>query len=337
MKAVQLDQFGIENLQLKEILKPIPRRGEVLVRIKAVSLNYLDVLLASGNFYKDLPDLPYTPVSDGAGIIEELGEDVSGWNVGDRVAVQYVQNWTRGEFRKEFNTRVAWQMQGVLAEYVCLPEYGIVKAPNNLSFEEVSTLPIAAVTAWHALVNQANLQIGQTVLTQGTGGVSIFALQLAKAAGAKVIATTSTEVKKQKLLELGADAVINYTEYPEWHKEVLRLNDGQGVDITLDIAGTKTIEQSLLSLKENGFLATAGFISGSALPIDIHKHSINMSFIRIQGLATGSAESFAKMNRAIEINDIHPFIDTVYKIEDTKKAFKRIEKGDMVGKIVISI
>ncbi|WP_344832311.1 zinc-binding dehydrogenase [Chryseobacterium ginsenosidimutans] len=131
--------------------------------------------------------------------------------------------------------------------------------------------------------------------------------------------------------------VINYTQYPEWHKEVLRLNDRQGVDITLDIAGTKTIEQSLLSLKENGFLATAVFISGSALPIDIHKHSINMSFIRVQGLATGSAESFSKMNRAIEINNIHPVIDTVYKIEEVKEAYKRIEKGDMVGKIVISI
>lgn len=337
MRAVQLDQFGIENLQLKEVEKPSPKRGEVLVRIKAVSLNYLDVLLASGNFYKDLPNLPYTPVSDGAGIIEALGEDVSGWKIGDRVAVQYVQDWIKGDFQKEYHTRVAWQTQGVLVEYVCLPEYGIVKAPGNLSFEEVSTLPIAAVTAWHALINQANLQIGQTVLTQGTGGVSMFALQLSKAAGAKVIATTSTAEKAQKLLELGADAVINYTGYPEWHKEVLRLNDGHGVDITLDIAGTKTIEQSLLSLKENGFLATAGFISGSSLPIDIHKHSINMSFIRIQGLATGSAESFARMNRAIEINDIHPVIDTVYKIEEVKEAYKRIENGKMIGKIVISV
>lgn len=337
MKAVQLDQFGVENLQLKEVQKPRPKRGEVLVKIKAVSLNYLDVLLTSGNFYRELPNLPYIPASDGAGIIEELGEDVNGWKIGDRVAVQYVQNWTKGDFKKEYNTRVAWQTQGVLAEYVCLPEYGIVKAPGNLSFEEVSTLPIAAVTAWHALINQANLKVGQTVLTQGTGGVSIFALQLAKAAGAKVIATTSTGEKAQKLLELGADAVINYTENPEWHKEVLRLNDGQGVDITLDIAGTETIEQSLLSLKENGFLATAGFISGSELPIDIHKHSINMSFIRIQGLATGSAESFSKMNRAIEINNIHPVIDTVYKMEEVKEAFQRIESGDMIGKIVLSI
>ncbi len=336
MKAVILDKFGIENLQLKEIPKPNPRRGEVLVRIKAASLNYLDYLLASGNFHKDLI-LPYIPLSDGAGIIEALGEDVSEWEVGDRVAVQYVQDWTNGEFRKKYNTRVAWQTQGVLAEYVCLPQYGIVKAPEILSFEEISTLPIAALTAWHALINQANLQIGQTVLIQGTGGVSIFALQFSKAAGAKVIATTSSEAKKQKLIELGADDVINYVEYPDWHREVLRLNGGQGVDITLDIAGTQTIEQSLLSLKENGFLATAGFISGSALPIDIHKHSINMSFLRIQGLATGSAESFSKMNRAIEINNIHPIIDTVYPLEEAIRAYQRIEKGNMIGKIVIEV
>lgn len=336
MKAVQLEQFGIEHLAVKEIAKPSPKRGEVLVCIKAVSLNYLDLILANGTFDKNLA-FPYIPASDGAGIIEALGEDVDGWNVGDRVAVQYVQNWTKGDFEKQYHTRVAWQTQGVLAEYVSLPQYGIVKAPENLSFEEISTLPIAALTAWHALINQAHLQIGQTVLTQGTGGVSIFALQLAKAAGAKVISTTSTEEKAQKLAALGADAVINYTKHPQWHKEVLKLNGGIGVDITLDIAGTKTIEQSLLSLKENGFLATAGFISGSALPIDIHKHFVNLSFLRIQGLATGSAESFSKLIRAIEINDIHPVIDTVYKMDQVQEAYRRLENADMVGKIVISI
>lgn len=336
MKAAHLKKFGIEHLTIKNVEKPNPKRGEVLVRIKAVSLNYLDLVLANGNFDKNLV-FRYVPCSDGAGIIEDLGEGVSNWNVGDRVAVQYVQDWIKGDFEKQYNTRVAWQTQGVLAEYVCLPDYGVVKAPDNLSFEEISTLPIAALTAWHALVNQAKLDMGQTVLTQGTGGVSMFALQLAKAAGAKVISTTSTQRKAQKLLELGADAVINYTDYPQWHKEVLSVNDGRGVDITLDIAGTNTIEQSLLSLKENGFLATAGFISGSALPVDIHKHAINLSFLRIQGLATGSAESFAKLVRAIEINNIHPVIDTTYRLENVQEAYNRLKNGDMVGKIVIVI
>lgn len=336
MKAVQLEQFGIEHLAVKQVAKPTPQRGEVLIRIKAVSLNYLDLIMVNGGFDSNL-SFPYVPCSDGAGIIVELGEEVIGWSIGDRVAVQHVQNWINGEYKKEFNTRVAWQTSGVLAEYICLPQYGIVKAPENLNFVEISTLPIAALTAWHALFNQAKLQIGQTVLTQGTGGISIFALQLAKATGAKVIATTSSEEKSQKLKELGADAVVNYNKVPTWHKEVLRLNGGNGVDITLDIGGTKTIEQSLLSLKENGFLATAGFLSGSALPIDILKHFINQRILRIQGLSTGSAESFSKMNRAIEVNDIHPVIETVYKLEKVQEAYRRLENSDRVGKIVISI
>ncbi len=336
MKAVQLQKFGLANLLIKELPKPNPQRDEVLVRIKAASLNYLDLILAKGEFHQNI-SFPYTPLSDGAGVVEAVGENVTEWEVGDHVVVQYVQNWTSGEFKKEYNTRVAWQTQGVLAEYVCLPKYGIVKSPANLNFAETATLPIAALTAWHALVNQGNLKIGQSVLVQGTGGVSIFALQFAKAAGAKVIATTSSHEKEKKLIALGADAVINYSDHDEWHKEVIQLNGGVGVDITLDIAGTKTIEQSLLSLKENGFLATVGFVSGSALPIDIHKHSINMSFLTIQGIATGSAESFSRMNRAIEINNIHPIVDSVYAMEDVKEAYNRLENRNMFGKVVIKI
>lgn len=337
MKAVQLEQFGIEHLIVREITKPSPQRGEVLVHIKAVSLNYLDVILANGSFDKNL-SFPYTPASDGSGVVEAIGEDVTQWKVGDRVAIQYVQNWIKGKIDRESNrVRVAWQTPGVMAEYACLPEHGLVKAPKNLSFEETATLPIAALTAWHALINQANLQVGQTVLIQGTGGVSLFALQIAKAAGARIIATTSTEQKAEKLKALGADAVINYSVYPQWQEKVLSITNGEGVDITLDIAGTKTISKSLLSVKENGFVGTTGFISGADLPLNIHEHKINMSFLRIQGVAVGSAESFAALNRAIEVNNIHPVIDTVYKLEQVQKAYERIQKGDMVGKIVISI
>ncbi|SHF64563.1 zinc-dependent alcohol dehydrogenase family protein [Pedobacter caeni] len=337
MKAIQLEQFGLAHLIAKEIPKPNPKRGEVLVRIKAVSLNYLDLIMANGTFNKNLV-FPYTPASDGSGLVEAIGEEVTRWKVGDRVAVQYVQNWTKGKIDRESNLiRVGWQSPGVMAEYVCLPEHGLVKAPENLSFEETATLPVAALTAWHALINQANLQLGQTVLVQGTGGVSLFALQIAKAAGARVIATTSNNEKAERLKALGADAVINYNEHPQWQEKVLALTGGEGVDITLDIAGTKTIAQSLLSVKENGFVGTTGFISGADLPLNIHEHKINMSFLRIQGLAVGSAESFTALNRAIEINDIHPVIDRVYELDQVQEAYKRIENGDMVGKIVITI
>lgn len=337
MKAVQLNDFGIQNLLVTQVDKPYPKRGEVLVRVKAVSLNYLDLILANGSFYKDL-SFPYIPVSDGAGIVEAIGEDVTKWSAGDRVAVQYVQNWTKGNIDRSSNKiRVGWQTPGVLAEYICIPEHGLVKAPENLSFEEVATLPIAGVTAWHALINQANLRPGHTVLVQGTGGVSLFALQIAKAAGARVIATTSTDDKAARLKSLGADEVINYINYPQWKDNVRLLTNGEGVDITLDVAGTKTIGKSLQSVKENGFVGTAGFISGAALPLNIHDHKINMSFIRIQGLAVGSAESFAALNRAIEVNNIHPVIDTTFSMDEVQVAYRRLEEGKHVGKVVISL
>lgn len=337
MKAVQLTQFGIENLILNEVESPSPSDNEVLVRIKAVSLNYLDNIIAQGSFSNAL-NFPYIPASDGSGIVASVGKNVTRWKTGDRVAIQYVQKWTKGNIDKESNSiRVAWQTPGGMAEYVCIPEYGLVKAPDNLSFEETATLPIAALTAWHGLINQAQLQLGQTVLTQGTGGVSLFTLQIAKAAGARVIATTSSDEKAKKLKAIGADEVINYTQNPEWHQQVLSLTNGEGVDITLDIAGTKTIEQSLLSVKEMGFVGTAGFISGAALPLDIHRHKINMSFLRIQGLAVGSAESFSALNRAIELTNLHPVIDEVFTIDRVKAAYKKLEEGKHFGKIVISM
>ncbi len=337
MKAVQLNSFGINNFQINEVEIPIPKRNEVLIRIKAVSLNYLDLILANGSFSNDL-SFPYIPASDGSGLVIALGEEVTQWNVGDSVVIQYVQNWTKGKIDKESNrVRVAWQTPGVLAEYVCIPAHGLVKAPENLSFEEAATLPIAALTAWHALINQANLQLGQTVLVQGSGGVSLFALQIAKAAGARIIATTSSNEKAERLKVLGADAVVNYNEYPQWQDKVLSLTNGEGVDITLDVAGTDTIAKSLLSVKENGFVGTAGFISGADLALNIHEHKINMSFLRIQGLAVGSVESFKALNRAIEVNDIHPVIDTIFSIDQVQDAYRRLEEGKHIGKIVLSI
>lgn len=337
MRTVQLTDFGTENLTSTETEKPVPTGYEVLVNIKAVSLNYLDGILADGSFYKDLI-FPYTPASDGCGVVEAVGNLVTLWQPGDHVAIQYVQHWTKGTIDKRSNAvRVAWQTPGVMAEYVCIPEHGLVKAPSNLSFGETATLPIAAVTAWHALINQACLRPGQTVLTQGTGGVSLFALQIAKAAGARVIATTGSDEKVERLKSMGASATINYNDFPDWHENVLSLTEGEGVDITLDIAGAATIGNSLLSVKENGFVGTAGFISGADLHLNIHRHRINMSFLRIQGLAVGSAESFAALNRAIEVNDIHPVVDSTYPVEEVKDAYAKLHSGKHLGKIVVTL
>lgn len=337
MKAVQLAAFGTDHLVINDIPTPSLKANEVLVNIKAVSLNYLDLILLNGTFNREL-EFPYIPASDGAGVVAAVGADVTRWKPGDRVVVQYVQNWTKGKVDRESNAvRVAWQTPGVMSEYTAIPEHGLVKMPENLRFEEAATLPIAALTAWYSLIEQAGLRPGQTVLTQGTGGVSLFALQIAKAAGAKVIATTSSEEKAARLKTLGADAVVNYRQHPEWHEQVIALNGGEGVDITLDVAGAATIGQSLLSVRENGFVGTTGFIAGPELPLDIHQHRINLNFLRIQGLAVGSAESFAAMNRAIEVNDIHPVIDSVFTMEKAGEAYLRLASGQHIGKIVITL
>lgn len=337
MKAVQLTAFGTEHLVISDIPMPSLKANEVLVNIKAVSLNYLDWIVLNGTFNKKLV-FPYIPASDGAGVVAAVGADVTSWKPGDRVVMQYVQNWTKGKVDPDINAvRVGWQTPGVLSEYTAVPEHGLVKVPVNLSFEEAATLPIAAVTAWYGLIEQAGLRPGQTVLTQGAGGVSLFALQIAKAAGAKVIATTSSDEKAVRLKALGADAVVNYRLHPEWHEQVRALNGGEGVDITMDVAGAATIGQSLLSVKENGFVGTAGFIAGPELLLDIHQHRINLNFIRIQGLAVGSAESFAALNRAIEVNDIHPVIDSVFTMEQAREAYLRLESGQHTGKIVITL
>nr|WP_295871338.1 NAD(P)-dependent alcohol dehydrogenase [uncultured Chitinophaga sp.] len=337
MKAVQLTAFGADHLVIADIPTPSLKANEVLVHIKAVSLNYLDLVLLNGTFERDV-DFPYIPASDGAGVVAAVGTEVTRWKPGDRVAVQYVQNWTKGPIDAESNkVRVAWQTPGVLSEYTAIPEHGLVKMPENLSFEEAATLPIAAVTAWYGLIEQAGLRPGQTVITQGTGGVSLFALQIAKAAGARVIATTSNKEKATRLEALGADAVINYRQYPEWHEQVKALTGGAGADITLDVAGAATIAQSLQAVRENGFVGTAGFITGPELPLNIHQHRINLNFLRIQGLAVGSAESFEALNRAIEVNDIHPVIDSVFTMEQAKEAYLRLESGQHTGKIVITV
>ncbi|MBC9914612.1 zinc-dependent alcohol dehydrogenase family protein [Chitinophaga varians] len=337
MKAVQLTAFGTDHLVINDIPTPSLKANEVLVNIKAVSLNYLDLILLNGTFSRGV-QFPYIPASDGAGVVTAVGAEVTRWKPGDRVVVQYVQNWTKGKVDTESNkVRVAWQTPGVMSEYTAIPEHGLVKMPDNLRFEEAATLPIAALTAWYSLIEQAGLRPGQTVLTQGTGGVSLFALQIAKAAGAKVIATTSSETKADRLKALGADAAINYRQYPEWHEQVKALNGGEGADITLDVAGAATIGQSLLSVRENGFVGTTGFIAGPELPLDIHKHQINLNFLRIQGLAVGSAESFEAMNRAIEVNDIHPVIDSVFAMEQAREAYLRLESGQHIGKIVITL
>lgn len=333
MKAIQLEQFGIDHLKLVDI--PTPRIGEneVLVKTSAVSLQYLDLIMVEGNVMPDLK-FPHIPVSEGMGIVEEVGKNVTRWKKGDRVLIPFIPKWESGEITTHNNQeRTGMQLSGTLSEFSVQPENTLVLAPNNLSDEESASLSVAGLTAWANLVSQANIKSGQTILVQGSGGVSLFALKIAKIFGLKVIATTGSKEKEAKLKELGADVVINYNEIKEWSNEVKRLNGGIGVDITLDVAGSETIEQSILSCKENAFIGLVGFMSGSKITIDIFP--LIMNYIRLQGYSVGNAQELTALVNAIEKNNLKPVVDSVFTIEKTKDAFLKLKSGKAFGKIII--
>ncbi len=335
MKVIELTRFGVENLRVTQRPVPQPRPGEVLVRIEAVSLNYLDLVLVRGTYLPDLP-LPLVPASDGAGVVAGIGAGVSQWKEGDRVTVHYMQDWVTGELTPEAQqSKVGQQRPGVLAEYVTIPAHGLVRTPGHLSPEQASTLPIAGLTAWVGLVEYGKLQVGQTVLTQGTGGVSIAALQIARAAGARVIATSGSNEKLDKLRSLGADAVINYRQVPDWDREVKRLTGGRGVDITLDIAGAETLNQSVRAVKLDGVVGMVGFVSGKELSFDVVQAL--RGGVQLKGSHVGSRQSFENYVNALEINRIVPVIDKVFPVDQVQEAYQYLESGQHFGKVVIRL
>jgi NADPH:quinone reductase-like Zn-dependent oxidoreductase len=335
MKAVQIKQFGIENLAVTELPVPQPQKGEVLVRMTAAALQYLDLIVINGAVMPDLK-LPHIPVSEGAGIVEQTGEGVSKWKPGDRVMIHFVQEWISGNPHHGTNAiRTGLQVQGTLTEYLCISSEALVRSPANLSDEEASTLGVSGLTAWTNLVTLAGIKPGQTVLTQGTGGVSLAALQFAKAAGARVIATTGSEDKRQKLKQLGADEVINYKTNHKWSDEVLQLNNGRGVDITLDMGGAASLEQSILSMAMGGYVGLTGFLGGASVTFQLAPAIMN--YVRLQGNSVGSRSDFEDMVDAIEINNIKPVLGMVVPFNEFKKGFEALKKGQVFGKMVISI
>jgi NADPH:quinone reductase-like Zn-dependent oxidoreductase len=332
MRAIQFKKFGIENLELVDCQTPEPGELEVLVKTKAAALQYLDLIVVDGTVAPDLA-LPHIPVSEGMGIVERVGKGVTRWKTGDRVLIPFISRWEAGKITPYSNElRTGMQLPGTLAEYSVQPENTLVRAPNNLTDEEAASLPVAGLTAWAALVSQANIKAGQTILIQGSGGVSLFALQIAKAFGLRIIATTGSKEKEAKLRALGAIKVINYKETPEWSQEVLLFNNG-GVDVTLDVGGTQSIRQSILACKLNGFIGLTGFLSGGKLEIDVFP--LIMNYIRLQGYSVGNSEELAELVKAIEIKNIKPVIDSVFALEETQSAFKRLESGLSFGKIII--
>lgn len=333
MQAIQLDNYGIDNLKLTEVPTPEVGENEVLVRTTAVSLQYLDLLTVENTLGLNIP-LPFNPVSEGVGVVESVGKNVTRWKKGDRVLIPFITRWEAGRTTPFHNAlRTGIQTSGTLAEFTIQPENTLVRSPQNLSDEDATSLSVAGLTAWAMLVNQANIRAGQSILIQGSGGVSLAALQIAKMSGLKVIATTGSREKEQKLKDLGADDVINYKDFPDWSNEVKRLNNGTGVDVTLDVAGNKTINQSILSVKEHGFVGLVGFMSGSKLTFDVFP--LIMNYIRLQGYSVGNAQELNELVNAIEVNNFKPVIDSIYNINQTQEAFLKLKSGNAFGKVVI--
>ncbi len=323
---------GLESLILKEHLIPQPGRGEVLVRIHANSLSYRDLMIFKGNY--PLPVKPdVVPVSDGVGEVVAIGTGVTRAKSGDRIAVQMFPQWIDGPFALEHAAQIGGSLDGLLTEYAVVSEEAIVHIPAHLSYEEAATLPCAALTAWNALTAGKALQAGQIVLTLGSGGVSLFAIQFAKMMGARVIATTSSEEKAQRLKALGADDVINYRTRPDWQHAVRELTNGRGVDQIVEVTGG-TLEQSIQSIAIEGQINFVGRLEAGAQTININMLFQSCASVRI--VAVGSRAQFITMNKAIEANQLRPVIDKVFSFEEAAAAFKYLQEGKYFGKIVIS-
>ena len=334
MKAYRLHDFtGLDDLKLREEDTPHPQQGEVLVRVHAVSLNFRDIAML-----RDRYPLPHRkgliPTSDGAGEVVEVGAGVDDLKVGDRIMGIFHPRWYGGRIPPNVS-RFGYgsEIDGWLVERKVLSQEALVRIPDNLSCEEASTLPCAAVTAWSALSGSVPIRSGHTVLTQGTGGVSIFALQLAKAFGASVIATTSSAAKMDRLRTLGADEVLNYNEEPQWGNRARALTGGRGVDRVVEVGGGGTIGESLHAVAASGELASIGFLSAGSSNIDFF--ALFGSGARIRHISVGSREDLQDVARVIAMARIKPMIDRVFDFEDAREAFAHLESGSHFGKVVI--
>lgn len=333
MKAYRvLSDQGIRAIELVTLPEPAVAAGQVLVGMKAASLNFRDLLVSRGGYPRN-DTRPVIPLSDAAGEVLVVGAGVTRWKAGDRVAGNFMRDWVSGPATETaLRSSLGGGVDGMLAERVLLPEHALVAVPAHLDYAEAATLPCAALTAWNALT-AAGTKAGDTVLVLGTGGVSVFGLQLAKAMGARVIATSGDEKKAERMKSLGASAVINYKSEPEWHKPVRELTDGRGVDHVLEVGGAGTLERSMKATRIGGTISLIGLLAQAAPP-SILPAMINVQTIR--GIYVGSVEMFEAMNRAIGVAGIRPVIDRTFAFKDALAAYESFEKQTHFGKVVIA-
>lgn len=335
MKAYHFDAFGddLASLKLREDAVPTPGPGQVVVRMRATSLNYRDLVVARNEHPGLRPGL--IPVSDGAGEIVEVGAGVYRVKVGDRVVPSFHQTWLSGPPEPEFmRGMLGGVVDGLLAEYVLLDQQGVVRLPDYLSFEEGATLACAGVTAWTSLTLGSPLRAGQTVLVQGSGGVSIFALQLARMFGCRVIATTSSAAKAERLKALGADNVVNYVETPHWGAAVRELTGGRGVDRVVEVGGPGTLEQSLACVGMGAQVALVGYVGG--LAGEISPRLFMRPGLGVHGVAVGSRADLSALTAAMQVAQLRPVIDQVFPFVEALQAYRHLEGKGHFGKVVIA-
>jgi NADPH:quinone reductase-like Zn-dependent oxidoreductase len=334
MKAYEVQaREGLDALTLVERETPALGPGDVRVRVRAVSLNYRDVAVARGAKNRKAP---IVAASDGAGEVVAVGGPGLGLSPGDRVAANFFPTWQSGDLSDAHH---AWALggahDGMLAEEVVLPAAAWVKIPAHLSFEEAATLPCAGVTAYHAIFEAAHLRAGDTVLAQGTGGVSVFVLQLAKAAGARVIVTSQSAEKRERARSLGADHVIDYKADPKWGESAKAFTGGRGVDLVVDVGGPGTFDQSVAALRYGGTLSLLGVLTG--IRGEVNTHAIFHKTLRIAGVYVGSVAMFEGLNRALSANAIKPVIDRVFTFDQARAAYEYLASGTHFGKVVIRL
>ena len=329
--------WGLDEIKVVEKPDPKPGPGQVLVRMRAVSLNYRDLLMMNGMYGRGATSAKdvITPFSDGCGVVEAVGAGVTRFKPGERVSTLFFQNWISGPPSLEkLSSALGFPVPGAGAELQTFSEQGLSRAPDFLTDEEVATLPCAALTAWRGLFHDARLEPGDTVVLQGTGGVSIFGLQFAHAAGLRTLITSSSDEKLERARGLGADHLVNYKTTPDWSKAVRDATDGRGADFIMEVGGGGTIQQSMRAVKIGGHIAIIGVVAGAGEPFN--PAALIGNSAKLQGLSVGSRDMFESMCRAIDLHQIRPVVDRTYPFTEARAAFQAMAAGEHFGKIVLT-
>jgi len=334
MRAYEIvSDGGIDALALNERQPPQPEKGEILVSVRASSINNRDLSTIQDPTPRGIR-FPCVPNSDGAGEVISVGAGVTRFKTGDRVAGCFFQNWSDGLISAAaMASAMGGAVDGVLAETVVLSEAGAVHIPAHMTFEEASTLPCAGLTAWNCLVEQGGLKAGNTALFLGTGGASIYGLQIAKMMGARAIITSSCDQKLEKAKCLGADELINYRQTPDWEEQVLEMTNGAGVDVTIETGGGGTLEKTMMATRIGGTISLIGVLTGGT----INPTAVMRKSIRLQGVYVGNRRMFEDMNAAFTLNQIHPVIDQVFEFEDARSAYHAMRAAGHFGKLVVKV